>query len=136
MKPTIENIIDFIADHTGIDRLNENTDILNAGCYGDDWHELMESYSKEFSVNMSNYLWYFHTPEEGCNLIGGMFFKSPDQRVERIIITPKDLLNMAVIRKWNIDYPEHTIPRKRHDLTINSIILVAIIIGLIVSWLF
>lgn len=115
--------------------MSQNTDIFDAGCYGDDWHDLMESYSEKFSVDMSEYLWYFHTQEEGLGLIGGIIFKSPDQRVERIKITPKHLFDIAVVGKWSIDYPEHSIPEKRHDLTINTIILIITIIGLIAWWL-
>jgi hypothetical protein len=136
LKPTLENIIDFIVDTTGFKSINPNTDIvIDVGCSGDDWHELIDKYSEKFSVDISNYLWYFHTHEEGLGSIGGIIFKSPDQRVRRIKITPKDLFNMAQIGIWNLDYPDHFIPKKRHDLTINMVVFGIFIIGLVVWWL-
>jgi len=95
---------------------------------------MIDEFSELFSVDISNYLWYFHTREEGSSSIGGLFFKSPDQRVELIKITPKDLFNIAQAGKWNIEYPEHFIPAKRHDFTINTVVFLAVIIGMVVWW--
>lgn len=136
MKPSLENIIEFVIDTTCEKSVNQNTDIFeDTVCYGDDWHEMIDNYSKKFSVDISNYLWYFHTPEEGFGSIGGMFFKSPDQRVNRIKVTPKDLFNFAQSGVWKMDYPKHSIPVKRYDLTINAIIVIILIVVLILWWL-
>lgn len=87
--------------------------------YGDDINELMESYASRFSVDMSSYLWYFHTGEEGLNIPGGLFFPPPNQRVTEIPITVGLLLDCANAGKWNVEYREHSIPERRYDVVVN-----------------
>ena len=43
---------------------------------------------------MVDYLWYFHSDEEGQN-IGGLIVKPPNLKVKRIPVTPKLLLDFA-----------------------------------------
>jgi hypothetical protein len=133
---SITEILEFVKDEVGTGKVAEDSDIENdLGCYGDDFDEFIEKYSKRFNVDMTTYLWYFHTGEEGFGSIGGLFFKPPNSRVQRIGITPKMLLEFAEKGKWNIKYPEHKIPQKRYDLLINQIILVMAVIGGICYWL-
>lgn len=135
MKSIIE-ILEFVKEEIGTKKVAEDSDIENdLGCYGDDFHDLIEKYSKRFNVDMTTYLWYFHTGEEGGGSIGGLFFKPPNSRVERISITPKMLLEFAENGKWNVKYPEHKIPEKRYDILINQIILAVVVIGVICYWL-
>ena len=84
---------------------------------------------------MKSYLWYFHTNEEGQNL-GGSLFKAPNERVERIPVTPKMLYEFAKSNKWDINYPEHTLPKRRYDLYFNTTIGVILIIILIWKYFF
>jgi len=91
---------------------------------GDDFHEMIEKYAKKYSVEMKGYLWYFHADEEsGWNNIGGWFFKPPYSRVARIPITPLMLTDFANRGKWDLQYPEHKLPKKRSDILINQILL-------------
>ncbi len=106
---------------------------MDLGCYGDDFHELMEEYAKKFNVDMESYRWYFYTEEEGSSSIGGIFFKAPNETVERISVTPEMLLEFANKKKWGIEYPTHTVPRKRYDLLINIIVFVVVITFVICS---
>lgn len=79
MKNIIE-ILEFVKDLTGAKKVTEDIDIeKDLNCYGDDFHELIEKYSELFKVDMSTYLWYFHTKEEGSGNIGGLFFKPPNK---------------------------------------------------------
>jgi hypothetical protein len=100
------------------------------GVAGDDFHEMIEKYAKQYDVDMSDYLWYFHADEEGFNSIGRQFFKPPYERVERIPVTPQMLADFIATKKWKVAYPPHDIPKPRTDLTINKVILIAFIIGL------
>jgi hypothetical protein len=119
----VDEIIDFLTDLAGTDKINSNSDIFSdVGMVGDDFHEMIEKYSKKFSVDMSNYLWYFHADEEGSSGIGGAFFTAPYERVKRIPVTPLMLTNFANQQKWDIQYPEHSLPKKRYDLLINTVI--------------
>ena len=93
--------------------------------------ELMEAYSKKYEVDMSAFLWYFHNTEEGQNF-GSLFFKTPNQRVERIPVTAKMLLAFANNEKWLIDYPSHFIPEKRWDIVFNRILFGVIVVVLVV----
>lgn len=66
----------------------DDTDVFGQlGIEGDDAFEFIEAFANRFSVDMSGYRWYFHHAEEGMNT-GSLFFRSPDQWVERIAITP------------------------------------------------
>lgn len=130
-----EEITALIADKVGVkpESLQPDADIeKDLGCTGDDFFELMESYSKRFSVDMSDFLWYFHTSEEGNNL-GASFFRSPDQRVRRIPVTIDLLVNAALDHKWSVLYPQHRIPRQRWDLRINMVFGLVVIIWAMIS---
>lgn len=123
------SIIDFVKEISGIDEINPESDIFNLGIVGDDFHEMIEKYSETYEVDMSEYLWYFHSDEEGQNL-GGIFFKPPYKRVNRIPVTPRLLSEFVETKKWNIKYSEHELPNKRIDLTINKIIIIVFLIVL------
>ena len=103
------------------------------GIWGDDMDEVLGDYAKRFSVDMSSYLWYFHTGEEGQNL-GSLFFKPPNARVLQIPITVCMLRDFANSGRWSVIYPEHTLPKHRVDITINRIIAVALL-GVLATWL-
>ncbi len=132
MELSIGIIKEFVAKQTGC-RINEITDDIDIfhdlGCVGDDFDELIEKYAQQFDINMSSYLWYFHADEEGYNL-GALFFKPPYRRVKRIAVTPALLFQFAEKRKWEIVYPEHSIPKRRIDMYVSW--LLYLLIGTIV----
>jgi hypothetical protein len=132
----ITDIINFLEKHIGLDEIYEDSDIeKDLSCYGDDFDELMEAYAAEFHVDMSQYLWYFHTREEGAgNGLGGFFFKPPNERVPRIAVTPKMLLNFAETGRWQIQYPEHELPKRRYDLLINNILFILFLVLALIYW--
>ncbi len=133
MTYTFIDIKKFLEDQVGCDdeEITESCDIVNdLGCYGDDFFELMFDFSKKFNVDMTPYLWYFHTKEEG-NSIGGVFFRPPNKRVIRIPVTPKVLVECACAGKWIIIYPEHELPKKRYDLIFNLILIISFIVFMI-----
>ncbi len=124
---TLGEIIEFVKEQTGIDEVVAQTDIFNdLACTGDDFTNLIKKYKARFNVDMSTYLWYFHTNEEGLS-VGSIFFKPPFERVERIPVTPEMLQVFANISKWDIYYPEHEIPSARFDIFINIILVFAAI---------
>jgi hypothetical protein len=130
---TTSEIIEFVKKSTGLKNITADTDIFNIGVVGDDFHELIREFAKTYSVDMTNYLWYFHADEEGGKGIGGLFFDQPYKKVSRISVTPLLLTEFANKGKWEIKYPKHRISKRRHDLLINTIILVLVIFGLIVT---
>lgn len=119
-------ITGFLKEQAGVDEVSENDDITDDLCIiGDDFFDLVKAFGKRFNVDISTCRWYFHTAEEGSfNSIGGSFFRPPNERVKHIPVTPLLLLEFANSGKWNIEYPEHTIPKKRYDLIINKWILI------------
>ena len=124
---TIEQVISFVQEQTGADEIKPGTDIFGElGCTGNDFDALIKKYKARFHVDMSTYLWYFHNNEEGQN-IGSIFFKPPNERVERIPVTPEMLLTFANTGRWDIFYPEHQIPSARLDYLINIILFFAAI---------
>jgi len=129
----IDEIRKLIAEKTGlaISEVGADCDInLDLGCTGDDFHELMQAYSSAFRVDMSSYLWYFHTEEEGQN-IGAVFVKTPTDRVDHIPVTPQLLVKFADKGRWDVAYPAHELPKRRYDILVNQL-LVGLIICFIV----
>jgi hypothetical protein len=114
----------LIQDISGVYPDNPDTDIFkDIGLVGDDFHEMIEKYSEKYQVDISDYLWYFHTDEEGHN-IGGLFYSPPYKKVKRIPVTPKMLTDFSETKKWKIEYPDHEIPTSRPDLKLNMIIFI------------
>ena len=136
----LSEIQEFLNEQIGSHDLEVgiNDDIYtDFGVDGDDFFELIEQFETRFNVDMSNYLWYFHHSEEGFGL-GKLLFKSPDNCVTRIAITPKLLLDAANSGKWPLEYPVHTLPSKRFDIVFSQIfsllLLVLVSFGLISKW--
>jgi len=122
----IDEILKFVGNHTGcaLDEVHETSDIVNdLGCDGDDFGELIDKFSKDYKVDISSYRWYFHHTEEGNNF-GGSIFRPPNERVERIPVTPGMLFGFANTGKWEMQYPEHKLPKRRYDIIINQLLLV------------
>lgn len=121
----IADIYTFINQELGVSEnlLNEDTDIFEAfDLKADACADFIENFATKFKVNLDGYLWYFHHGEAGLN-IGGFFIKPPYERVERIAITPAILSKAATKKRWKLQYPDHTIPKKRWDMVINKGIL-------------
>lgn len=128
--PTLTEMMDFVKEYTGSTDIYSDTDIFEDGTVGDDFHELMEKYAQTFSVDMTDYLWYFHADEEGGLSVGGLFFAPPYKMVERIPVTPAMLTEFAEKGRWNIKYPQHKFPKRRGDILVNQLFVVVV-----VSWL-
>ena len=131
-----QEIINFIEKEFWESNLNSNSDVFaEVGVSGDDCDDLMVTYQKKYQVDMSECLWYFHHEEEGSwNTIGGSFFQRPNERVKRIPNKTKMLTEFANSKKWNVDYPEHNLPKYRYDIIISwsFIILLIILITIII----
>jgi len=129
----IDEIINFLRTATCTDKeiLPETTLHNDFGVCGDDMWELLEEYSQKFNVDLSGFLWYFHSAEEGVNF-GGLFFKPPDERVPHIPITVMMLCEYANSGKWSLLYPPHQIPEHRIDILINKIIGSLMLIGVVI----
>lgn len=129
----LAEIVKFLKDQTGCDKIFENSDVTeDLGVDGDDFDDLVVTFSKKFNVDISSCLWYFHCGEEGnWNSIGGAFFESPDRRVKHIPVTPLMLLEFAQKGKWDIQYPDHKLPKRRYDILINQALIVGFVVFLI-----
>ena len=133
----LDDILKFVSENTGTDNVTAYSDIdTELGCTADDFGDLMGAFAKQYKIDMSTYLWYFHTVEEGHNLsIGRSFYKTPYELVTRIPVTPGMLLKFAQKGKWDIIYPEHKIPKRRYDILINQLLIVGLLLILICKWL-
>ena len=126
----------FILDECDYDApVDPDEDIFRRiGLTGDDADEFVSAFEKTFDVDMRNYLWYFHSEEEGGLGLGGLFFKSPDRLVTRIPITLRILSDSIDAKEWSVQYPDHTLPKVRRDLALNWVFVVASVLFLI--WVF
>lgn len=132
MQHTVEEIMQFLKDFACCDEIYPHSDICNdLGLDGDDFHDMIELYTKQFSVNMSDYLWYFHCKEEGNNL-GSLIFPAPNKLVSKISVSPVMLTNFANNGKWGINYPKHKIPKRRYDIIINRLLIVFLLLATLV----
>lgn len=104
---TLEEIYQLISPYVDDGKeylLNENSDIYkDFNINGDDFFELMDAFAEEYSVDMSNYNWFFHHESEGYLVSWTAQFFKPQR--ERIPITPKLLLESANTRNWPLKYP-------------------------------
>lgn len=131
----ISDILNFLKEQTGSNLVSENCDISNdLGIDGDDFDDLIIEFGKKYNVDISPCIWYFHSAEEGSwNSIGGAFFKSPNNRVQHIPVTPLMLLEFVRAGKWNLQYPDHKIPKRRYDIIINQLLILALIIFMLIK---
>lgn len=130
---TIEQIYAFIEKECGCQgqALQPNADIFHdLGITGDDFFAFIASYSQKFQVNMDDYLWYFHSNEEGLNFCG-LIFKPPNEKVKRIAVTPMMLLRFANSNRWHIAYPEHDRQTNRKDLVCNNMVYLLLLLFLL-----
>jgi hypothetical protein len=137
MNYPIDNLTQFIADLSGLDNVQADDDIFSdLGMVGDDFHEMIEKYAATYSVDISDYVWYFHADEEGNGFsFGSLFSAAPYNRVTRIPVTPAMLTDFANKGKWEMEYPDHHLPKMRHDLLINTIIVGLFFIGLLLYFI-
>lgn len=132
-----QNIIEFIEKEYWKANLQSDSDIFKTlKILGDDCDELIMKYHEKYNVNMDTFLWYFHYEEEGSwNSFINYSIKPPNKLVERIPITPKMLTDFANTKIWNIEYPEHKLPKYRYDLITTYIILLFFISILIYQYI-
>jgi hypothetical protein len=133
----IEGIYDFITEAEPIllGELTPNADLHDdLGITGDDFSRLMHRFGSRFGVDMRDYRWYFHHPEQGALGLGGIFKRSPSFRVPHIPVTPNLMLQAVTEGCWPLDYPEHDLTARRIDITVDRVIALAVILFLLV-WL-
>lgn len=120
----VDQIQAFVGEQAGYRQpLPEEASLQeDVGLYADDLHEFMDEFAKRFHVDMSSYLWYFHTGEEGLNP-GALFFAPPQARVPEIPITLRLLREAAELGRWPLTYPPHSLPARRYDILISQLLI-------------
>ncbi len=133
----IEDIYHFIsrADPMLLGDLKPNADLHDdLGITGESFNLIMSKFGREFNVDMRNYLWYFHHPEENALGLAGLFRNSPSFRVPHIPVTPNLLLQAVELGRWPVEYPEHDISGNNFEITIDRFIALSLFL-FIISWL-
>lgn len=131
MKYTLEDIINFLKDQSLEDEISPETNVCDEiGMIGDDFDEMMMAYAEKFSVDMTGYLWYFHSEEEGSWTSISLFPRANEQ-VKRIPVTSTMLTDFANSGKWNVVYPEHKTTLTEYNSYFTLLIFI-VLIGLIV----
>jgi hypothetical protein len=135
---TFDDIAQFVREQTGYHgRLSPDTTLQgDIGVYGDDVDDLLSAYAERFGDDLSSYLWYFHTGEEGFFSPGGLFFPAPNRRVREIPISVGMLHDFAARGRWEVKYPSHQPPGFRADILINWVLFVGLLLGCLFSGLF
>ena len=106
-----EELIALVTGTNGIkEEVLPDADIeKDLGCTGDDFFELMEAYAKRFKVDMSGFLWYFHTHDESMATLNPLPSHPASAQVERIPVTLNVLVEKAMLGKWDLTYPPHAL---------------------------
>ena len=133
----IETIYEFIMRSEGIltGEMTPNADLHDdLGITGDDFTAIMRKFENEFNVDMQNYRWYFQKTEKGALGFSGLFINSPSFRVSHIPVTPRLLLQAATEGSWPVQYPDHDLSGKRYDVTIDRVLVLALVLFMI-TWL-
>ncbi|GAA4327315.1 DUF1493 family protein [Flaviaesturariibacter amylovorans] len=121
----LDEVLAFVRMQTKRPDAGADSDLFaDLHCTGKSFNKLVEAFGREFNVDVTGYKWYFHTDEDDHS-IGTMLFKPPNERVQRMPITPEKLWVMANEGHWNINYPEHELPSSRADIFINILIFIA-----------
>jgi hypothetical protein len=130
--PTFDEVAELVRTQSNyVGPLSEATVLqTDLGVYGDDFDRLLLAWAERFEADLSAYLPYFHTPEEGLNP-GAWFFPPPHTRVREIPITVGMLREFAERGRWGVAYPEHYRPRVRWDVWVSWGIAAAILGGLL-----
>ena len=134
MTAIADSVVDWVRGHTRSRGTITAATTLDSdlGVTGDELSDLLEAYSKRFSVDMIGYLWYFHKGDEGWPGPGALFFKPPNRRVPHIPITIEMLVEFADTGAWAVSYPPHQVPSRRIDLLINRIFVVVAVAAVVV----
>lgn len=129
MAPTFDAVAAVVREQTNYTGpLTADTALqADLGVYGDDLDRLVLAWAERFGADLSGYVPYFHTPEEGWNF-GAWFFPPPAE----IPITVGMLHDFAVRGRWACDYPEG-VGRGRPDVWVNRA-LAAAAVGALVWW--
>ncbi|HEX5051134.1 MAG TPA: DUF1493 family protein [Planctomycetota bacterium] len=102
-----------------------------------DLDELLHEFKDRFHVDLSAFLWYFHTDEDVVSP-GRLFFDAPQDRVTRIPLRLDLLYRAAELGRWPVDYPEHSLPPRRWDFVFNlclaAVFALWLLCGLPGSW--
>lgn len=108
MAITEQEIVAFVLEFTASKpaQLNSSDVFGSLTIDGDDVDEFLEEYAKRFEVDISSFIWYFHSGSEGWNL-AWLVFKPPWRQVQEIPITIEMLTRFANERRWGIAYPAH-----------------------------
>ena len=132
---SLNDIKQFIATQLNCDlaSVTDDADIVyDLDCVDFALDEFIAAYRTKYGVNMQDYRWYFHTNvvSGDTSSLGKMLFKPSPNAVKHIPITPKILWESASNGKWNIWYPEHTVPRRRFDVYIQATIIFIFILAI------
>jgi hypothetical protein len=133
-EPSFELVAAVVREQTNSDGpMTEDTCLqTDLGVYGDELDYLLLAWAARFGVDLSGYLPYFHTGEEGFNL-GAWFFPPPYARVPHIPITVGMLRRLAGVGRWAVEYPPHDPPRHRPDIWVNRAIALVVLGAAVVA---
>ena len=109
---TPSDIVELARKHTGAQLVCDvDEDILRAsGMDGDDANEFLEDFAKQFSVDMTDFLWFFHfIADEPPNYRRVKPIGQDGRAIKFIPITPKLLAEAANEGRWMLEYPVHQV---------------------------
>ena len=120
---TFDEIVVLIREQTRFDGpLTPDTALqTDLGLEADELYEFMAEFGRRFAVNLEGFVWYFHGSEDMFNP-GGLIFRPPFRRVERIPITVGMLVGFVERGRWDLVYPRHVVPSLPWDIIITWVI--------------
>lgn len=132
---TPSDIVDLARKHSHARLIcGEDQDLLRAtGMEGDAANAFFDAYAEEFSVDMADFLWFFHYDADEppfyrrVRPIGGT-----GRAFGLIPITPRLLADAANEGRWPLEYPEHRIRVSHWPLVIMFLLLGILVLAITV----
>jgi hypothetical protein len=133
--PTFDEVAAFVREQIGhCEPLTAATALqIDLSVFGDDLWELIDAYAARFGVDVSGFLWYFHSAEKGSFNMGALLFLPPNAQVRQIPITIGMLHEFAQRGRWEVEYPLHNPPQSRPDIRVNQLLALAFLAGVVIT---
>lgn len=136
MRPVVEpeDIVGFARKHSGASlHCGLHGDLLAAmGAEGDDASEFLEAFADSYSVDMADFLWFFHyNADEPPSFQRARPVDRDGRSLARIPITPSLLADAANQGRWPLEYPVHRMQVSRWPMRLMSIFLATLVLSII-----
>ena len=109
-------------------------DLLRAtGMDGEDANAFFDAFARKYSVNMNDFLWFFHYTADEPPYWRRVKPVGRDGRAFPMLpITPRLLADAANERRWPLEYPTHRLSVSRWPMIVMFVLLASLVLAVTV----